>query len=31
MYAMLGDHRVRIEALEQQVPSSRGQAPSKEP
>ena len=31
MYAMLGDHRVRIEALEQEVPPSRGQAPSQEP
>ncbi len=31
MYAMLGDHRVRIEALEQEVRSSRGQGPSQEP
>jgi uncharacterized coiled-coil protein SlyX len=31
MYSMLGDHRVRIEALEQDVRSSRGQGPSQEP
>jgi uncharacterized coiled-coil protein SlyX len=31
MYAMLGDHRVRIQALEQDVRSSRGQGPSQEP
>ena len=31
MYAMLGDHRVRIQALEQDVRLSRGQEPSQEP
>ena len=31
MYAMLGDHRVRIQALEQEVRPSRGQGPSQEP
>jgi hypothetical protein len=30
-YAMLGDHRVRIQALEQRAVSSRGQGPSQEP
>ena len=28
MYSMLGDHRVRIEALEQDVRSTRGQGPN---
>ena len=31
MYSMLGDHRVRIEALEQDVRSSRGQGPGQQP
>ena len=31
MYAMLGDHRVRIQALEHEARSSRGQGPSQEP
>jgi len=31
MYAMLGDHRVRIQALEQEVRPSHGQAPKREP
>ena len=30
IYAMLGDHRIRIEALEQEVRPSRGQGPSQE-
>ena len=31
MYAMLGDHRIRIQALEQEVRPSHGQAPKREP
>ena len=31
MYSMLGDHRVRIQALEQEVRPSHGQGPNREP